>query len=163
MFSRHRVSQFRSSHTTHARKKERTNNFLRKYPELVCACLPSASARAVNALGRHPQLQPRPLGEDSPPQSWARGVDTYDWRAVASTLVDFVLTVTFSMHRRDLTPILPPAQHHCIQAPSATHSTWHVSELDKIVFPIFLSKPPTRLTPSWSAECESPTLAIYQQ
>jgi len=68
--------------------------------------------------------RPRPLGGDSPPQSWSRCGDTYDRRAAAQNLVDWVLglTVTFSMHRRDLTPILPPTQHHCLQPPSTTHS-----------------------------------------
>ena len=65
---------------------------------------------------------PQPLGGDSPKQSWARGGDTYDWRATAPTLFDFVLTVTSFMHLRDLTPIVSPTQHPCIQPPSATHS-----------------------------------------
>jgi len=69
-----------------------------------------------------PQLQLRPLGGDPPSQSWARGVDTYDWRAAASNLVDLVLTAIISMHRRDFTPILPPTQHLYMQPPYTTHS-----------------------------------------
>ena len=38
------------------------------------------------------------------------------------TLVYSVLTVTFSMPCRDLTPILPPTQHLYMQPPSAAHS-----------------------------------------
>jgi len=54
----------------------------------------------LSALGRYAQLQPRPLGGDSPPQSWARRIDTYDWREddwreEESCLVDFVLTANF--------------------------------------------------------------------
>jgi len=76
--------------------------------------------------------RPRPLGGDSPPQSWARGVDTYDWRAAASTLVDFVLTASFCMHRRDY-PSTRTKLHATTLQHTLTHSTRHVSTLDKIV------------------------------
>ena len=56
----------------------------------------------------------QPLWRDSPPQSWARGGHTYEWRAATPTLFDFVLTVTSSMHRRDLTPIRTPTHHPCM-------------------------------------------------
>jgi len=58
--------------------------------------------------------RPRPLGEDFPPQPWSRGGDTYDRRAAAPTLFDFVQTITSSMHSRYLTPILPPTQRPCM-------------------------------------------------
>ena len=51
-----------------------------------------------------------------------RPLETYDWRAAASTLVDLVLTAAISMHRWDLTPILPPTHHPCMQPPYTTHS-----------------------------------------
>jgi len=38
------------------------------------------------------------------------------------TQVDFVFTVTLSMHRQDLEPILPTTQYSCMQPFSATHS-----------------------------------------
>jgi len=59
---------------------------------------------------RAPLIVSQPLGGDSPPLSWSRGGDTYNWRA-AEQEVDLVLTVTSSMHHQDLTPILPPTQH----------------------------------------------------
>ena len=46
----------------------------------------------------------------------------YDWRTAASTLVDFVITASFFMHRRDPPPIHPPTQHSYMQPPSTTHS-----------------------------------------
>jgi len=55
-------------------------------------------------------------GGTSTPQSWARGGDTYDWRAAAPTLFVFL---PCSMLRRDLTPAShtslppPPHQHPC--------------------------------------------------
>ena len=95
---------------------------VRKYPALVCACLPCACLCTLSALGRHPQLQSRPLGDGSPPQSWARSVDTYDWRAAASILVDFVLTASLCMHHRDPQPIPSHTQHPYMQQSSTTHS-----------------------------------------
>ena len=73
------------------------------------------------------------------------GVDTYEWRAAAPTLFDFVLTVTSSIHRRDLTHIRTPTQHPCMQPPDLQHaltpSTRHVSEICNNCVPeIFLSK-----------------------
>ena len=53
-------------------------------------------------------------GGTSPPQAWARGGDTYDWRATAPTLFVFVVTATCSMLRRALTPGLAPSQHLCM-------------------------------------------------
>ena len=125
---------------------------------LACAC-------ALNALGQHPQLQPRPSGGDSPLQSWARGVDTYDWRAAASTLVDFVLTARFCMLRRDPPPTTPPTQHPYIQQPSATYShTPHgmSANLIKLFRNIPLRVLRTPVREFAFPECEFPTLALYQ-
>jgi len=57
----------------------------------------------------------RPLGRKSPPRWWARGGDTYNWRAAAPTLFAFVLAGTCTMLRQDLTPSLSPTQHPCMQ------------------------------------------------
>ena len=72
----------------------------------------------------------------------ARGVDTCNWRAAASTLVDFVLTADFCMYSRDPPPIHPLARHLYIQQPSTTHShTPHGMSAYLInCFEIFLSE-----------------------
>mmetsp|Transcript_45810 Transcript_45810/g.67162 ORF Transcript_45810/g.67162 Transcript_45810/m.67162 type:complete len:203 (+) Transcript_45810:408-1016(+) len=115
----------------------------------VCARLPcflclSPRLLAYGLLGgctQAPLHMPQPLGGESPPQSWACGGDTYEWRAAAPTLFDFVLTVTSSIHRRDTysdthrTPLHATTLHHTL-----TPSTRHVSELSKIVFPKYSSQ-----------------------
>jgi len=109
--------------------------------------------------------RPQPLGGDSPPQPWSRGCYTYEWCAAAPTLFDFVLTVTSSMHPRNLTQILPPIQHPCIQPPSITHSHPPHGMSANFVKLCSQNIPPRAtngLTPSRSAECESTTLALYQ-
>ena len=68
-----------------------------------------------------------------------------------------------TVHSTTLDPSFPP--NHTLPTPPCTHPSHtppHNHTLDKIVSKIFLSKPPAGLTPSWSAECESPTLALYQ-
>jgi len=82
------------------------------------------------------------------------------------TRVDFVLTVTLSMHRRDLTPILPPTQHTCMQPPSATHShpphgmSANLIKLCSRNIPLRVLWTPVRVFAF--SECEFPTLALYQ-
>jgi len=109
--------------------------------------------------------EPRPLGGDSPSQSWARGVHICNWRAAASTLVDFVLTARFCMLRRDPPPTTPPTQHPYIQQPSATHShTPHgmSANLIKLFRNIPLRVLRTPVREFAFPECEFPTLALYQ-
>jgi len=53
-------------------------------------------------------------GGTSPPPSWARGGNTYDWSAAAPTLFVFILTATCCMLHRDLTSGLAPSQHICM-------------------------------------------------
>jgi len=43
-------------------------------------------------------------------------------RSARGSRFDFLQTATFSMHCRDLTPILPLTQHPCMQPPSTTPS-----------------------------------------
>jgi len=87
-------------------------------------------------------------------------------RAVWLTLVDFVLTVTLSMHCRDLAPIVPPTQHPCMQPPSTTHS--HPShDMSAILIKLCSRNIPLRVDLHGvrqvrDMECESPTLALYQ-
>jgi len=50
-------------------------------------------------------------GNLTPPQLWAGGSITYDPRATAPPLFVFVLSATYSMLHRDLTPCLSPSQH----------------------------------------------------
>jgi len=75
-----------------------------------------------------PQHTPCPLSQDTtigggiPPSIMGSRRRLLHCRAAWPTLVDFVLTVTLSTYRRDLTPILSPTQHPCMQPPSATHS-----------------------------------------
>ena len=75
-----------------------------------------------------PNIPPCPLSQATTirgglsPQSWARGVDTYDWRAAAPTLVDFVLIASFCMHHWDPPPILLPTQDPHMQPPPTRHS-----------------------------------------
>ena len=59
-------------------------------------------------------------------------------------------------------PLAPSAPQHYTST-SHPHPPHGVSEnFVKFCSPNFLSEQPTGLTPSWSAECESPTLALYQ-
>ena len=86
--------------------------------------------RANRTIGRRaPVIE----GESPPPMAVAAIGDVYQVHSKYmrrlcvllcsfSTLVDFVLTVTLSMHHRDPTPILPPTQHPCMQPPSTTHT-----------------------------------------
>ena len=67
------------------------------------------------------------IGGGLPLSSWARGIDTYDWRAVPSTLVDFVLTASFCMHRRDSPPIPSPTQHPYMYDPPPHSHTFHTA------------------------------------
>jgi len=55
------------------------------------------------------------LGGDSPPRSWARGGETYNWRAAAPNLLVFVITAPCTMFCQDLTTGLAPTQHPCMQ------------------------------------------------
>jgi len=75
------------------------------YPPL----LPSDPIFPVSSFPDHDHW-----GGTSPPQSWVRGGDTYDWRAPAPTLFVFVLTATCFVLRRALTPGLAPSQHFCM-------------------------------------------------
>ena len=59
-------------------------------------------------------LRPQLLGGGLPSRSWARGGETYDWRAAAPTLFVFVLAATCTMLRQDLTLSLAPTQHNTL-------------------------------------------------
>ena len=50
-------------------------------------------------------------GGTPPPQPWARGGNTYDWRATAPTLFVFLFTATCTMLHQDLIPGLALTQH----------------------------------------------------
>ena len=84
----------------------------------------------------------------------------------SADLVDLVLTVPFSMHRQDLTPILPPTHHPCMQPPSTTHShpphgmSANLIKLCSQSVPLRVLRTPVR--ESALPECELPTLAFYQ-
>jgi len=51
----------------------------------------------------------------TPPRSWARSGETYNWCAAVPTLFVFVLTATRTILRQDLTLGLAPSQHPCMQ------------------------------------------------
>jgi len=74
-------------------------------------------------------------GRTPPPQSWARGGETCDWRAAALTLFIFIITATCTMLRQDLTPGLAPSQHPCIQ-PHVTSTSSPPTPLHLIVISI---------------------------
>jgi len=132
---------------------------------IQCGPPSTMGARPRRRHLRSARDRPRPLGGDFPSSSWARGVDTYDWRAATSTVVDFVLTASFCMHFRDLPPLLPPTQHPYMRLPSTTHShTPHgmSAHLIKLLRNIPLRVLRTPVRESALPECEFPTLALYQ-
>jgi len=106
------------------------------------------------------------VGGGLPPSILGMG-RRHPWRMALPTLVDFVLTVTLSMHHRDLTPILAPTQHPCMQSPPATHShpqhgtSAHLIKLCSGNIPLRVLQ--TLVRESALPECEFPTLALYQE
>ena len=80
---------------------------------------PTCNWGASCVESKHKKISNRPghdhWGGAAPPQPWARGGDTYDWRASVPTLFVFVLTTTYSVLHQDLTPGLAPSQHLCMQ------------------------------------------------
>jgi len=89
----------------------------------------------------------RPFGWDSHPRSsWARGGETYYWRATAPNLFVCVLTVTCTMRCQNLTPGLAHSQHPCMQPHFTPTSSPHTL-LYLIVIPILNVKLPVRHVP----------------
>jgi len=85
------------------------------------------------------------------------------------TTLPLAHTQTRKQHTpRHFTPYSHPTTHYLL-IPAPTFRTLHSTiapEFKKILFncvpQIFISKPPTGLTPSWRDEFGSPTLALYQ-
>jgi len=113
-----------------------------------------------------PLSQATAIGGGLPPSIMGSRRRLLHCRAAWPTLVDFVLTITVSTYRRDLTPILPPTQHPCMQPLSATHSfpphglSANLIKLCSRNIPPRVLRTPVR--EYVSHECEFPTLALYQ-
>ena len=104
------------------------------------------------------------MGGTAPPQPWARGGDTYDWHAAAPTLFVFVLTATYSMLHRDLSPSLAPSQHLCMQ-PHLTPTSSPPTPLHPIAISILaincLSGAYRWASPQCSLRTERPSISSH--
>ena len=89
-------------------------------PACHCICGYTLTVPPSHTLPYYPRTQYPPchvsqattIGGGLPSRSWARSGETYDWRAAAPTLFDFLLAATCTMLRQDLTPSLAPTQHN---------------------------------------------------
>ena len=131
----------------------------------LCSPFPPPHTQTSYPWPQHPPCplsQATTIGEGLPPSIMGSQYRHQHCWASWSTLVDFVLTVTLSMYRRDLTPILPPTQQTPLHATTLHHTltpyTRHVSELCKTVFPKYSSQRRIRnsLTVEWALPSVNP-------